>query len=192
MSSYLKTFQLKSITEASEASSTRLWTLLGESASRYLDELCEVDDDYFGQSPSDATTKTYESNGIRLMRIHPIIKDSVTKIEQVNEDGTRKEFTADQYKITADNKIAFWLKRVPKADFDDDVEIEITARFGFEKVPPKIQMVTREIAVYCWHFLDPKDIRNADIDVAVFEKGLSTMTWSIIKKIKNRVSMAHL
>jgi hypothetical protein len=179
--SYISTLQLMSGASAPEASDEQIWTDYAVGASRLFDRLCEVEAGFFNQAQpyvdenNDGTSeKIFYGNDIDMLQLPPYV--GAIEAENILIDDEEIE---DDFRLVN----GFLINR--ENDFDVDSVIKITARWGFASVPADVQMIVRELAVYCWRAKDPHFSRISD--TGIYED-LSPLVKNTIKKFREKYS----
>lgn len=185
--SYISTLQLMSGASAPEASGEDIWADYAVGASRLFDRLCEVEAGFFNQAlpyvdeDNDGTTeKIFYGNDIDMLQLPPYVGEIVAANILIDDAQIEDEFRISN---------GFLYNREKQYEkykvFSSDNEIKITARWGFAAVPADVQMVVRELAVYCWRNRDSHFSRISD--TGVYEDLAPTIK-ATIKKFREKYS----
>lgn len=151
---YVEAATLKTFAVANEADDNTVWDLLAESVSRLFDRECEVSDGFFNpQGGGAAVARSFTGNGTRYVRIVPYLADSIATIDIGGVDYFTAVVAERQYK-EREGFLVF--------DFEilDGASIEITAKYGFAKIPAEVQQACIEQALMMWR---RKDLTFAEI-----------------------------
>lgn len=119
-------------------------TLL-DAASRQVDRLCEVADNYFAKAGDTASDRTFYGNGTRHLYVgwhNSVI--GAGDVEFVDTSLTVPTFTErGNYLVTETGYCWDW-----------DKALTISAKWGFAAIPAEIQQATAELALAMWQTSD--------------------------------------
>lgn len=112
-------------------------------ASRIVDELCGVDNDYFAAAGASPTERRFDGTGTRYLKIPPYVAGSITSLTY--DSGAAPPSYAAVDGLLRANRGEYWR-------FND--EVIISARWGFSAIPEEIKEATIEIAIAIWRGRD--------------------------------------
>lgn len=152
-------------------------TALLPAASRYIDRLCHVPDNFFAPAGGAKTAKVFEGDGLAYLWLPPYV-GTVTEADITLEHGGEKPaFRASQGFLIA-KQGGCW----------PDEEITIQADWGFAAVPDEIAQATAELILQLWRTEDPaKERAVADTTgIAIDERRISPRIKAVCEAWKRK------
>lgn len=120
-----------------------LFRLLIPRASRIIDRLCGVAGGYFTLAGLAATVRSVAGSGTRFLRLPPYVAGSITTVVLDPVATLPSYVEKDGYLVAGRNEV-----------WDEDYEVNITARWGFEAIPEDIREATIELSLAIWRQRD--------------------------------------
>jgi len=146
-------------------------TRIRERASRIIDQLCNVTDDYFAAADDAATERIFYGEGLEYLLLDSFVEGSITDVSlptgytvptyRVIGDAIVKthidsDASGTDYKL---NTTLFTAIGWPKG-----VQVTVTARWGTNTVPLWVVEATIETALAMWRDRDKANIRVTGLD----------------------------
>lgn len=149
---YATTVELRNYAKQFMSEDETAHEIMLEAASRIIDKLCVLPDDYFAAATERLSERTFTGRGTRRLRLTPY----VGKVRYVDyEDGDA--FPPDFVEVTDENG-AQWL-RARCGVWADEASVIVRAQWGMRETPAEIVHATIELAVLLWRTSDPTKVK---------------------------------
>jgi len=119
-------------------------------ASRLFDTLCDREEGSFRQALPQADIREFRGNGTNYLQLPPYVRRSIVDTRYRN-GGLLPEFIESPRSFILAFPDCFFLRNC-------DV-VEITARWGYELIPPDIEEAVSELVVAMWRQRDAAYLR---------------------------------
>lgn len=150
MSAYATAAEIKLYAAQAGKNDADHYEQFAEPASRIIDGLCRVSDDYFQATPNALTEQTFQGSGTHLLRVSPYRRETIQHVEYINLD----DYTPDYVEITDRNGVQ-WLKAIDGGCWRSCGVISIQAVWGFAEIPSDIREATCELTLLMKYQRDP-------------------------------------
>ena len=154
MSDYATFQQVARFLQGAEEADTEAVQDAIAAASRMIDRLCEVNDEFFAKAETAASAKIFRGTGTALLRLAPYVPGSLTALTGYDLMNFRERGAPPlQYLLAPAGGY-----------FSEDTRYEATARWGFAAVPAEIQQATVALAIKIFRESDPATVRMSDTE----------------------------
>ena len=157
MSDYATYQQVSRFLQGAAEADTEALSLSIAAASRLIDNLAEVSENFFAKAATLATAKKFSGSGAYLLRLPPMIENSLTAVAGFDITGLR---------VSGRPPLQF-LAGSPYLFFAEFTEYEITARWGFSEVPADIQQAAVAMAVKMFRETDAATVKMTDTETVI-------------------------